>query len=135
MAIEPSSRHRTFDVAHASEDVTFTLTFTRSVMRDPDDDHPVAWEERQSDSDTFRCVATAPGQSMIDLVAADAEGGGKSALALTAFLQAVITDEDWPRFDALIRDKDVQVPIDTLGAIVTWLSEEYSGRPTQPPTD
>lgn len=40
--------------------------------------------------------------------------------------------DDVKRFRALMRDKRRIVPIDTLGELVIWLSEELGNRPTGP---
>lgn len=69
-----------------------------------------------------------------------------SAPNLIAFVQGVLIDEyedeegnvlpadDVERFTRLVHSKKVIVPIETLGDLVIWLSEEYGARPTVPST-
>lgn len=45
---------------------------------------------------------------------------------------AIMPTNDVQRFRALMRDKRRPVPIDQLGDLVIWLSEELGNRPTPP---
>lgn len=53
--------------------------------------------------------------------------------ALIKFIQGVLVPEDVPRFQVLIRDKDVQVEAQDIAEITDWLFEEYIDRPTKRP--
>lgn len=52
--------------------------------------------------------------------------------SLLKFMRGLLYDEDIPRFDALMGDKNRAVDINTLGEIMLWLAEEKTGRPTMP---
>jgi len=133
MAIDQPARHRTFDVANATDAVTFTLNYTvPNPEHDPGD--PELHPARIQQSQLFTCVSVAPAGVLLDMVAAQDSSGGRSAQALTDFVNGVLMDADLERFAALVHDKDVAIPIEVLGQIVAWLAEEYAGRPTQPPT-
>lgn len=136
MAIDQPARHRTFDVANATDAVTFTLNYTvpNPAPRPEVEDAAEPWPERVQQSQLFTCVSVAPAGVLLDMVAAQDSSGGRSAQALTDFVNGVLIDADLERFAALVHDKDVAIPIEVLGQIVAWLAEEYAGRPTQPPT-
>ncbi len=84
----------------------------------------------------FRCVEVAPPAVLDDLVSSssiDERGNRKYYTpSLIAFMNGVIVDEDLPRFNALMRDKDRAIEIEILGETVIWISEEIVGRPTGP---
>jgi hypothetical protein len=132
MAIDQPARHRTFDVANATDAVTFTLNY--SVPNPEHDPELEGSQPRVQQSQLFTCVSVAPAGVLLDMVAAQDSSGGRSAQALTDFVNGVLIDADLERFATLVHDKDVAIPIEVLGQIVAWLAEEYAGRPTQPPT-
>lgn len=110
-----SDRHRDFSVASETrkkQPVTFTL-----------------------EGQEFECVEEAPAAALTDFLG-DVAGDhvGRSAAALVSFITSVLIDEDVPRFLDLVHSKETIIPIETVGEIVTWLVEEYSGRPTVRPS-
>jgi hypothetical protein len=82
----------------------------------------------------FSCVPEVQGKILLDLVA-DAKDDDPAAAAqvIDKFFNAVLTDEAWERFDALLRHKEKIVSVDTLGEITSWLVEEYTNRPEGQP--
>lgn len=55
--------------------------------------------------------------------------------SLLRFFRGVLVEEDVPRFEALMRDKDRAVDLSTLGEIMMELGEDMLGvRPTRPPS-
>lgn len=51
--------------------------------------------------------------------------------AVVGFLEAVLVEEDVPKFVQLVADRNRLVELDKLADVLTWLSEEYTGgRPT-----
>lgn len=104
----------------------FILAYQRNVAADGE---PEVLEDRE---DTFTALATSPAGVMVDFAAAGSQGGGKSAAALVEFLAQTLIDGDVDRFAELVRDKRVQIPVQTLGEIVEWLVAEYANRPTLP---
>jgi hypothetical protein len=54
---------------------------------------------------------------------------------MNMFFKNVLQDESYARFDALTRDKNRIVEVETLAEIVSWLMEEYSDRPPTQPED
>lgn len=111
--------------------------------------------------ETFRCVAVAPPAVLLRLASAVTvnERGEQvfNAPDLIAYVTGVLVDEVWAvdepdeegkqdpaagrwvpvddvdRFRELVYSKRVQIPIEVLGEVVLWLSEQYTGRPTRPP--
>jgi hypothetical protein len=54
--------------------------------------------------------------------------------AISEFFQRVLLADSAQRFQALLDDRTVGVPLDVLGEIMNDLIEEYTGYPTQPPS-
>lgn len=82
--------------------------------------------------ETFVCLPEPPAGTLVDLIAA-AEGTPiAQATATTGFLSGVLSDEDAARFTRLIHAKDTVVPTETLAAILEWVIEQYTDRPTTP---
>ncbi len=84
--------------------------------------------------ETFVCLPQVPGKFLLDLAKNSAsEDAGENAEIITKFFSQVLEDESFERFDALLEDKRRVVTMETLGEIVSWLMEEYSGRPEKQP--
>ena len=83
----------------------------------------------------FRCVPTVQGAVLMNMVSkADMENPSAAAAVVMDFFKQVLVDESWARFDALAHDKERIVSMETLGEIIGWLTEEYSGeRPEKQP--
>lgn len=83
----------------------------------------------------FRCLPIAPAGVLNRLTACvrmDDRGRQTfDGLNLLAFLEGVLVEEDVPKLQRLTDARDVVIPIETIGEIVLWLSEEvYGNRPT-----
>ena len=57
--------------------------------------------------------------------------------ALRNFLKAALLPEDYARFEAMLDDPDIAVPLETVNEIAGWLAGEYTnerptGQPSQP---
>lgn len=84
--------------------------------------------------ESFTCVPEIQGSLLLSLVGnSDNSSASASASIITDFFNEVLVEESLVRFNALINSKDKIVKIDTLGEIVAWLVEEYSGRPEGQP--
>lgn len=85
----------------------------------------------------FFCVKAIQGKFLIELIAAanDETDSIASLRMINDFFSHVLVDESFTRFEALIRDKDKLVPVETLSEIVSWLMSEYTNRPNQQPED
>lgn len=82
----------------------------------------------------FFCVPQMQGRVMLGLVKDSANGDPVVAAGtIDNFFSQVLTDESLERFNALTLDKEKIVTTETLGEIVGWLLEEYSGRPEAQP--
>lgn len=79
---------------------------------------------------TFEAHKAIPGAVLLDLVAHAGDEGGESAGAIVSFFEQALVPESHERFDALIKDPEAQIPLETLVEILTWLIEEYTSRPT-----
>lgn len=89
------------------------------------------WEE------TFRCLPTAPGGALDDLVAAvSIDDRGEisfSRVSVLRFIREVLIPGDEQRFERMVRDKLKLLDLEVLGQIMMDLSEELTGRrPTGP---
>lgn len=88
-------------------------------------------------SETFRCLPTAPGGALDDLVSAvsvDERGNiAFSRVSVLRFIREVLIPGDENRFEQMVRDKYKLLDLEVLGQIMMDLSEELTGRrPTGP---
>lgn len=85
----------------------------------------------------FHCSPVIQGKFLLDLVASSGEDddGSNSARMISSFFEHVLLPESQERFDALLKDTDRIVPVETLSEIVGWLMSEYTNRPNQQPED
>lgn len=84
----------------------------------------------------FHCVPTMQGKFLLDMVSKSQSDDPLVAAGLIGdFFARALTNESLDRFNALTDDKDRVVSVETLGEIVSWLTEVYSGRPNQQPED
>ena len=82
----------------------------------------------------FRCRPAVQGKTMLDMVSnSNSDDGAAMAKTVEDFFATAILPEDYEKFDALLKDPDKIVTVETLTEIVAWLVEEYTGRPTQQP--
>lgn len=82
----------------------------------------------------FTCFPQVPGKFLLDLAKkSSSDDPGENSEIVTGFFSQVLEDESYVRFQALLDDKHRVVTMETLGEIVTWLMEEYSGRPEKQP--
>lgn len=81
----------------------------------------------------FTCRPLVPLGASMDLSAAPSVKVNSygAATAWIAFLSQVVVPEQAEHVEAAVRADDGQATIDLLN----WLSEQYSGRPTEPSTD
>lgn len=93
-----------------------------------DEPEPVAFELNGT---TVRCQPLISGMQLLKFVAATTQGGAESAVAVLDFLQAVVLPEDWETFDRVASDPRSGVGPEQLGEIAGWISEIYTGRPTE----
>lgn len=99
--------------------------FTLAPARDDPPTFSVAGRE-------FKCLPEPPAGVLTDFVAT-ADGTVASQVSgLVTFIAGCLSDADADQFLLTIHDKDTIVPLETLGDIAQWLSEEYTGRPTTP---
>ncbi len=84
----------------------------------------------------FHCVPELQGQVLLELVSnSDSDDPVKSALLMTEFFKSALVDESSQRFDALLKDKERIVTVDTIAEVVSWLMENYTNRPNPQPED
>jgi len=84
----------------------------------------------------FECYPAVPGKVLLSLVAnTNEDDGAAMAKTIDSFFGIVLLPESYERFDKLAQDPKRIVTVETLGEIVAWLVEEYSGRPQSGPED
>lgn len=82
----------------------------------------------------FHCLPRLQGKIFLEFIEKSAsEDNAETAKVVSSFFSKVLTDESNVRFDALLLDKDKIVTVETLSEIISWLMEEYSGRPESEP--
>ncbi len=96
---------------------------------------PVADKEEISFSlhgEKFTAVPQIQGRILMSFVERASSNDPAAAAAITIeFFEKVLTDESWERFNALTSSKTKVVSVETLAEIVSWLIEEYAGRPEE----
>lgn len=112
MTSTASTRHRSFTTKGkaSKEPVTFDLN-----------------DER------FTCHAQVPGSVLLEHVRRLSDGETAAAELLTIW-QDVFDDAEHARFRAYIDSPDNEVDVQDLGAILSFVLEEFSGRPTPAPS-
>jgi hypothetical protein len=84
----------------------------------------------------FTAIPTIQGKVLMDLVSkSQSEDSIEAMGVVSTFFDKVLVDESMTRFNVLLEDKERIVTMDTLGEIISWLIEEYSGRPNQQPEE
>lgn len=84
----------------------------------------------------FTCIPVIQGKTLMDLVArSQSEDTIEAMTVINDFFSKVLKDESLGRFNALLEDKERIVTMETLGEVIAWLVEEYSGRPNQQPEE
>lgn len=119
-------------------------------------DHALTGPTFDLGGQTFHCLPSAPAgvlNRMLDAVQTDARGNRVfNAPDLIGFVCGVLIEHRWElddeqpaegevqwhqvptddvqRFLAVVDSKDTIIPIERLGDVVVWLTEQYVGRPT-----
>ncbi len=91
------------------------------------EDGTSAWEEQ---TEKFQARPMVAGHLLMKIASAMDAGVAIQSAEMVSLLHSAIMPEFTGKFMELIDDDDVAVPIDTLGEILAWLAEEYTGRPT-----
>lgn len=82
----------------------------------------------------FTAIPTIQGKVLMDLVSkSQSEDSVEAMSVISTFFDNVLVEESLERFNALLSDKKRIVTMETLGEVISWLIEEYSGRPNQQP--
>lgn len=85
-------------------------------------------------NEEFTCIATIQGKTLMNLVSrSQSEDPAEAMAVVETFFSKILVDESLERFNALLEDKERIVDMETLGEIIAWLVEEYTGRPNQQP--
>lgn len=85
-------------------------------------------------NEEFSCRPALQGKTLLDMVAnSNSDDGGEMARIVEMFFEQALTPESYERFEALLKDPDRIVTVETLGEISAWLVEQYTARPTQEP--
>lgn len=90
--------------------------------------------------ETFTCHAAIQGKVILDIMKLAAEGdeetrGVMMAISVLDFFEKVMPEEEYERLGKLMEDPKQIVELDVLSEIMSWLIEEYSGRPTEPSSE
>jgi hypothetical protein len=122
------SRHRDFTVVSGPPEA---LSFTVGGVRASNGE---TWEEK------FLCWPRIAPQAMADLALAlrvtpEGERVWNAGAVLGFVRRALIDDDARTRWFTLCNDSDRAMSMqDDLGPLLLWLAEEFTGRPTEPPS-
>lgn len=80
----------------------------------------------------FFCHPVIPGKILLRFVKmSNSDDAGQTAQAIDEFFKHALVAESYERFEALTNDPERLVTVETLAAIIQWIVEEQSNRPTQ----
>lgn len=83
----------------------------------------------------FECHPNLQGRVLLELAANSSQDDGAAAAnTINEFFAAALKPDSYTKFEALLKDPNTIVTVETLGDITAWLVEEYSARPTQEPS-
>jgi hypothetical protein len=83
----------------------------------------------------FRCAPAMQGRVLIEFIARSASGDpAAGAQAVLDFFDTAVIAADRERFKEMLEGEEYIVPMSTLTDIMDWMVEEYTGRPTEPPS-
>ena len=84
---------------------------------------------------TFRCQPAMQGRQLIEFIAqSSVEDPSSSARAVLQFFDNAIVEADHDQFNEMTHSSETVVPMETLTEVMDWLVEQYTGRPTEPPS-
>lgn len=84
---------------------------------------------------SYTAAPSAPAQALLDAAAADsATDAADKVAALGKFMDAVLIPESATRFAAGMSDRANPIDLEDLAAVVAWLIEVYTARPTEQPS-
>jgi hypothetical protein len=87
-------------------------------------------------NEEFFCKKAIPGKLLLEVAGnIDDESPASADKVISQFFEVSLEEESFERFDKLIKDPERIVTVETLGEIVGWLVEQYSGRPTKESSD
>lgn len=79
----------------------------------------------------FEALPKIPGLTLLEFIASgDSDSGASTAQGILDYLKAALKKDDYKRFHALVSDAENEIDIEDLSAIVSYLIEEQSSRPT-----
>ena len=106
-------------------------------VQDLDDLEPLSFD---LGGEEFTCYPAVQGKVILDIMKIAAEGdedtrGVLMAVSVLDFFEKVMPPEEYERLGKLMEDPKRIVELDVMSEIMSWLIEEYSGRPTEPSSD
>ncbi len=82
--------------------------------------------------ETFECFPEMQGKTLLEFIQlTQSEDTTDSAFAMEMFFLKVLKPESAARFDALAKDPERIVSVQTLAELVGWIMEQYSNRPNE----
>jgi hypothetical protein len=102
------------------------MPLKKFALVDPNDygdDDPIRFQ--LGDEPPFTCLPDVPAAAIHALVTRGPTDG------MFAFLRGALIADDEDRFDALLARKDVLVDDGTLNAVLSYVSEAFTNRPTR----
>lgn len=82
----------------------------------------------------FECVKAVQGKVLLNMTSlVNSEDPGEQAKMINNFFEYVLVEESHKRFTELVESKDKIVPVETLGEIVAWITEQLTSRPEEQP--
>lgn len=80
----------------------------------------------------FSAYGDIPGAVLLDFIRkSGGDSNADTANAILDYLKSSMDEENWARFDKLVRDPKLNIPASTLSEIVGHLIEERASRPTK----
>lgn len=104
-----------------------TKSFT-SLVKKNEDVQPIKFELLEEE---FTAYPEVPGAVLLEFIASADDNSSSTAKGLLNYLKASMEDEEYKRFDKLIKDPKNIIDISVISEIVSYLIEEQSTRPTE----
>jgi hypothetical protein len=85
---------------------------------------------------TFNCYKQIHGVTLLRFVKeANSEDGTAATNAMLDIFKRVMPKDEYTKFESLCEDPDTVVPVETLGEIIAFLMEAYTGKDLQESKD
>lgn len=113
MSVNTPARHKSFAASNESTPVEEQIPVTFDLA-----------------GETFTAKADIQGIVLMDFLEASDSGGVASVVAFKSFLKEALVEEEYTRLNSYLRTAPTTIGVEQIAAVVAYLVEEYTSRPT-----